>query len=127
VQGEGWFASGGFVIGATTGILVCVPFASVTTPVAGPGMHLLSAKVSSQRSPSPHRPRQGCCSQRPFFGLQTVPLVQIAMHPPALRSATAAPMAAAVRVVAPASVLGLPVAQAVRRTSRGRRGIMSLV
>jgi hypothetical protein len=53
--------------------------------------------------------------------LQTVPLVQMAMHPPWLRSMAAAPMAAAVMVAAPATTLGLPELQAASKATRKKR------
>lgn len=62
-------------------------------------------------------------SHRPLFGLHTVPLVHIAMQPPAARLAAAAPTAAAVMVAAPMAVSGLPVLQG-PEASRARMAIV---
>jgi hypothetical protein len=63
--------------------------------------------------------------------LQAVPVVHIAMHPPALRSAAADPRASAVMVVAPANVFGEPVWQpakpAPHRRSAKKRALLDLM
>src|SRR5256886_12841387 len=94
--------------------------AFAATPVV-PETHLLPAKVSSQSSPGPHLPSEAWRSQRPVFGLQMVPLVHIAKHPPAARFAADAPIAAPVVRAAPISVFGLPVLQETRRTATKAR------
>ena len=72
----------------------------------GPGAHQLAVAVVSQCSLALHDPPQGAVSHRPVRGLQTVSATQVAMHPPALRCSAAAPMAAAVIVLAPTAIEG---------------------
>jgi hypothetical protein len=109
-------------IGTPTGMfgLFLLALATLSTPVGAPGMHLSPVKVCSQCSVAWQWLRQGSTSQSPVCGLQAVPWVHMAMHPPAARSATALPMASAVIVVAPASVLVPPVWQAARVAALSR-------
>src|SRR3954453_20577218 len=105
-------AAGCSAVGMATGMFCCpLALATLSTPVGPPGMHLSPVNVCSQCSVARHWLRQGITSHNPVFGLQAVPVVHIAMHPPAARSAAADPRASAVMVLAPANVFGEPVWQ----------------
>src|SRR5256885_12755699 len=95
-------------VGTPTGMFGLFAFATLSIPVGAPGMHLSPVKVCSQCSVAEHWLRQGSTSQRPFCGLQAVPLVQMAMQPPPARSATALPIAKAGIFAAPADAPGPP-------------------
>jgi hypothetical protein len=75
--------------------------------------------------------RQGITSHSPVFGLQAVPVVHMAMHPPAARSAADVPRASAVMVAAPAKVFGEPVwhpaKPAPHRRSAKKRALLDLM
>src|SRR5712671_3904691 len=109
-------------IGTPTGMfgLFLLAFATLSTPVGAPGRHLSPVKVCSQCSVAWHWLRQGSTSQSPVCGLHPVPLVHMAMQPPAARSATALPIASAVIVDAPTKVLVPPVWQAAKAVAHSR-------
>jgi hypothetical protein len=107
-------SGGGATTGAIWGTTGVCPLTKVSTLVGPPLTHLAPLKVCSQCSFAAHTPLQGSGSHNPLAGLHVVPAVHIAMHPPAAREATAAPMAAALVAAAPAIVFELPVVQPAR-------------
>ena len=92
---------------------------AATSP-GGPGAHQLSVAEVSQCWSGRHDPSQGAFSHNPLRGLQIVPPTQVAMQPPALRCSAAAPMAAAVMVLAPTAMEGAHPGKSSRARTRYR-------
>src|SRR5712672_234520 len=117
---DGEPSGGGALAGMIPGMAGVPVFTRASTLVGPPLTHLLPLKVCSQCSFAAHSPLQGSGSHSPLVGLQVVPLVHIAMHPPDARPTAAAPMARAVTLAAPAPVFELPVLQAVSRATANK-------
>ena len=86
--------------------------ASLPALIAGDRLGLLTYTAEPPRTElvtlNALQPRQGIGSHNPDVRLHAVPAVQMATHPPAARSASAAPTAAALVAAAPPRVFVLP-------------------